>query len=79
MKDIDLEQGKLLHKEILEHIVSENESKCNGIDTTQIENLISSCIDIYNNSSLKGRNSAGVQIKKEIDKLLDDKTSKQEG
>ena len=43
--------------------------------------IMRACIDIYNTTGLKGRNGAANKIKKEIEKLVNDKTSKrkQEG
>ncbi|RDU60089.1 DNA phosphorothioation system sulfurtransferase DndC [Helicobacter sp. MIT 14-3879] len=70
MKEIELEESKVLHSELLEEVASKE------VDSKTLENLINTCIDIYNTAGLRGRNNASTQIKKEIEKLLEDRTSK---
>ena len=71
MKDKKIEQSKVLHRELLVEVANDE------IDSQSLENLIGSCIDIYNTTGLRGRNNASVKIKEEIKKLVEDKTSKQ--
>ncbi len=71
MKNESLEQSKVLHRELLEEVSSD------VVDSQTLENLIGTSIDIYNTSGLRGRNNASSQIKKEIEKLLADKTAKE--
>ncbi|WP_300827345.1 DNA phosphorothioation system sulfurtransferase DndC [Helicobacter sp. UBA3407] len=71
MKDEKLEQSKVLHKELLAEVANDK------VDSKELENLIGTCIDIYNTTGLRGKNNASVKIKKEIEKLVNDKTSKQ--
>ena len=75
MKNEKLEQSRVLHKELLVEAASDE------VEPKELENLIGACIDIYNTTGLKGRNGAANKIKKEIEKLVNDKTSKrkQEG
>ena len=70
MKDEKLKQSRVLHKEILAEVADR-------VDSKELENLISTCIDIYNTTGLRGKNNASSKIKKEIEKLVEDKTSKQ--
>lgn len=70
MKDEKLKQSRVLHKELLAEVADR-------VDSKELENLISTCIDIYNTTGLRGKNNASVKIKKEIEKLVNDKTSKQ--
>nr|QGT50229.1 hypothetical protein Helico6505_0610 [uncultured Helicobacter sp.] len=71
IKNESLEQSKVLHRELLEEVSSD------VVDSQTLENLIGTSIDIYNTSGLRGRNNASSQIKKEIEKLLADKTAKE--
>lgn len=71
MKEKERLKSKVLHKELLEQV-----SEDSGIESQLLEELISTSIDICNNTSLRGRNPASVQIKKHIEKLINDKTSK---
>lgn len=70
MKDEKLKQSRVLHKEILAEVADR-------LDSKELENLISTCIDIYNTTGLRGKNNASSKIKEEIRKLVEDKTSKQ--
>ena len=70
LKEIDMSENKVLHEEILDEIADER------LDSKTLKGFISSVIDIYNNASNKGRNNRGMQIKEEIEKLINDKTSK---
>ncbi|WP_334082554.1 DNA phosphorothioation system sulfurtransferase DndC, partial [Helicobacter typhlonius] len=70
MKDEKLKQSRVLHKELLAEVADR-------VDSKELENLISTCIDIYNTTGLRGKNNASSKIKEEIKKLVEDKTSKQ--
>lgn len=70
MKDEKLKQSRVLHKELLTEVADK-------VDSKELENLISTCIDIYNTTGLRGKNNASSKIKEEIRKLVEDKTSKQ--
>ncbi|WP_245596275.1 DNA phosphorothioation system sulfurtransferase DndC [Helicobacter rodentium] len=70
MKDEKLKQSRVLHKELLAEVADK-------VDSKGLENLISTCIDIYNTTGLRGKNNASSKIKEEIRKLVEDKTSKQ--
>nr|WP_083329083.1 MULTISPECIES: DNA phosphorothioation system sulfurtransferase DndC [unclassified Helicobacter] len=71
MEEFKIEQSKILHKEILDEVSSKE------LKPKEIEDLIGACIDIYNTTGSRGRDNASIKIKKEIEKLLEDKTSKQ--
>ncbi len=73
MKDENLEKSKVLHKELLREVANDE------VDFKELENLIGTCIDIYNTTGSRGKNNASSKIKEEIKKLVDDKTSKQKG
>ncbi len=70
MKDEKLKQSRVLHKELLAEVADR-------VDSKELENLIGTCIDIYNTTGLRGKNNASSKIKEEIKKLVEDKTSKQ--
>lgn len=70
MKDEKLKQSRVLHRELLAEVADR-------VDSKELENLIGTCIDIYNTTGLRGKNNASTKIKEEIKKLVDDKTSKQ--
>ncbi|WP_258436878.1 DNA phosphorothioation system sulfurtransferase DndC [Helicobacter monodelphidis] len=65
-------QSNILHKEILEEIIA-NDSENLGLDSQKVENVIAKSIEIFNDN---GKTNANRKIKQEIEKILDDKTSK---
>lgn len=73
LKEIKMKKHEVLHSEILEEVANEK------INANELEQFIASCADIYKTTGLRGRGNAASKIKEEIKKLLDDKTSKQEG
>lgn len=73
LKEIKMKKHEVLHSEILEEVANEK------INANELERFIASCADIYKTTGLRGRGNAASKIKEEIKKLLDDKTSKQEG
>lgn len=73
-KDIDVAH-KILHEEILEEIASDEKNIELGLNQEDFKNLIASSVEIINNR-IKSKVDMG--IKQEIEKLIADKTSKEE-
>lgn len=73
LKEMKMKKQEVLHSEILEEVANEK------INADELERFIASCADIYKTTGLRGRDNAKIKIKNEVKKLLDDKTSKQEG
>ncbi|ANV98748.1 phosphoadenosine phosphosulfate reductase [Helicobacter enhydrae] len=71
MKD---EKQNILHEEILEEIVTNND----GVELDDVKALLHRSIEIYNTHGRRGVNSAPAKIKEEIEKLIDDKSTKEE-
>ena len=67
---------KILHEEILEDIVANTESTEVGLDN--VKALLHTSLEIYNTYGRRGVNSAPAKIKEEIEKLLNDKSTKEE-
>lgn len=79
LKEIKMEKQNILHSEILDSVVKDiAKNNPNAFTTQSIENLITQSMSICNNAGSRGRHSAPAQIKEEIEKLLNDKTAKQE-
>lgn len=80
LKEIKMEKSNILHKEILDEVISDINAKYGQemLDCETIQNLIKQSMNICNNASLRGRNNANTQIKEEIVKLLNDKTAKKQ-
>lgn len=74
-KEIDTTH-KILHEEILEEIASDKKNIELGLKQEDFQNLIASSVEIIGNSIKK---KADIGIKQEIEKLIADKTSKEEG
>ena len=78
LKGVKMEKSNILHKEILDEVIRDINGKYGQgtLDSTTIENLIKQSMSICNNAGSRGRHSAPAQIKDEIEKLLNDKSSK---
>lgn len=67
---------KILHEEILEDIVAKGGSVEVGLD--DVKSLLQKSLEICNIYGERGVNSAPAKIKEEIEKLLNDKSTKEE-
>lgn len=67
---------KILHEEILEDIVANAENTEVGLE--DVKSLVQKSLDICNTYGRRGVNSAPAKIKEEIEKLLNDKSTKEE-
>lgn len=73
MENVNVKQkSKVLKKEILKEIIQEDKANL-GLDSNIVESLLTKSIEIFNDN---GSINAGRQIKQEIEKLLNDKTTK---
>lgn len=80
LKEQKMEKHTVLHREILDE-VQEAMSKKHGesvLDSRSIESLITQSMSICNNAGSRGRHSAPAQIKAQIEKLISDKTTKEQ-
>lgn len=67
---------KILHEEILEDIVAKGGSVEVGLD--DVKSLLQKSLEICNIYGERGVNSAPAKIKEEIEKLLNDKSTKEQ-
>lgn len=68
MKDLEIKESKILHIEILDDLANDM------LDSNDLESIISSCIEIYNNHNVSATDRL---MKGEIEKLLQAKTQKE--